>query len=198
MSGSPVEDASVIRKDAPIPVLMQEHDGSFRNAGTTVAADLPEPKLTDPLPQDAGSTRAKPEFEVPVGQAMAQASGLAVPAPAQPAQFKPSVSNYTPPPTPAPPAKRVRVRMSNPGMGRVTVGVRAVSISETVVILAYPQDADNIVEPPVCGGDNPIRVEFEGKRYTCVFGGWTTELEGMFLVVLLRTGEDEDPSPSKA
>jgi hypothetical protein len=88
--------------------------------------------------------------------------------------------------------------MSNPGMGRVTVGVRAVSISETVVILAYPQDADNIVEPPVCGGDNPIRVEFEGKKYTCVFGGWTTELEGMFLVVLLRTGEDEDPSPSKA
>ena len=76
----------------------------------------------------------------------------------------------------------------------MTVSVRAVSISESCVVLAYPLDADNIVEPPVCGGDNPIKVEYEGKSYQCVFGGWTTELEGLFLVIMLLTGEPEEPA----
>jgi hypothetical protein len=82
-------------------------------------------------------------------------------------------------------------------MGRVTVSVRAVSISESCIILAYPKDADNIVEPPVCGGDNPIKVEYEGSSFLCVFGGWTTELEDMFLVILIRT-DPEDEKPAKA
>lgn len=80
--------------------------------------------------------------------------------------------------------------MSNRGMGRVSVSVRAVSISDTCVVLAYPKDADNIIEPPVCGGDNPIKVEYDGNSYLCVFGGWTTELEDMFLVILLITEPD--------
>jgi hypothetical protein len=64
------------------------------------------------------------------------------------------------------------------------------------VVLAYPKDADNIVEPPICGQDNPIKVEYEGNSFMCVFGGWTTELEGMFLVILLLTEEEAPRKPA--
>jgi hypothetical protein len=75
-------------------------------------------------------------------------------------------------------------------MGKVTVSVRAVSVSETCVILAYPKEADNIIEPPICGIDNPIRVDYGADSYQCVFGGWTADMENMFLVILIRV-EDE-------
>lgn len=190
LSGNPTEKGTVIGRDAPIQVLHQEADGSFIKAGTVTNVPVPDIKVTDPLPAGAAESRAKPEFQVAVDPVAAQASGLAVPAAA--VQKVPISS--TPPSLPAPQVqqmtqKRVRVKLSNPGMGRVTVSVRAVSISDSCIVLAYPENADNIIEPPICGDTNPIKVEYEGNTFFCVFGGWTTELEGMFLVIMLRTDE---------
>jgi hypothetical protein len=92
-----------------------------------------------------------------------------------------------------PPVTRAkcRVKLSNPTMGRHTITVRAVAISPTLVVLAYPSDAENIIEPPVCGSDNAITVEYGEARYKCVFGGWTAELENSFLIVLIRLDEKD-------
>jgi len=81
---------------------------------------------------------------------------------------------------------KVRVRLSSPGMGRHTITVRSVAVSESIIVLAYPKDADNIVEPPTADADNPIKVDYGEKSYNCMFGGWTAELENMFLVMLIR------------
>lgn len=198
LAGNPTDKGSVIGRDAPIQVLHQEADGTFKQTNVVTSAPVPDMKVTDPLPADAADSRSKPEFQVAVDGVPAQTSGLAVPAPASPRATVPaSTSAMSPPPRQAPmTTKRVRVKLSNPGMGRVTISVRAVSISESCVVLAYPEDADNIVEPPVCGGENPIKVEYEGNTFMCVFGGWTTTLEGMFLVILLRTEPDEGGKPA--
>jgi hypothetical protein len=194
LAGNPTGKGSVIGRDAPIAVMHQEADGSFTPAGMVTTAHTPEMKVTAPLPPDASESRSKPEFQVAVDQALPQSTGMAVPAPANPKAF---VSSPAPTPAAVPPpeTKRVRVRMSNRGMGRVTVSVRAVSISEACVVLAYPVDADNIVEPPLCDSQNPIKVEYEGNSFRCVFGGWTTELEGMFLIIMLRADEEEGKAP---
>jgi len=186
MTGVPVDNASVIRRDATIPVLHQSDDGSFKPVETVQAATVPEPRGSDPLPPDAATQRSKAEFQVAVDSPL--------PAPAKPTpQALPAAMPAPQAPATAPPSSRVRVRLSNQGMGRVTVSVRAVSISDSVILLVYPPDADNIVEPPICGVENPIKVEYNGNSYWCVFGGWTTELDGSFLVILLRA-DDEAPS----
>lgn len=81
---------------------------------------------------------------------------------------------------------KVRVRLSNKGMGRLTVSVQHAAVSSSLVVLAYPKDADNIAEPPEADSENPITVEIGEKAYKCMFGGWTVEMEQLFLVVLVR------------
>ncbi len=86
---------------------------------------------------------------------------------------------------------KVRVKLSNKGMGKVTISVQAVAVSENCVVLAYPSDAENIVEPPICGLDNPIQVDYGDKRYWCMYGGQALELVPYFLVILIRIPDDE-------
>jgi len=90
----------------------------------------------------------------------------------------------------APPRPKMRVKLSNQGMGRVTVSVQSVAVGDGCIILAYPKDAENIVEPPLCNEDNPIQVDFNDKRYSCAFAGQTAELEGLYLVILVRIDEE--------
>jgi hypothetical protein len=85
---------------------------------------------------------------------------------------------------------KVRVRLSNPNMGRQTVSVREVSVSDTVVILAYDKDADSIVEPPISGADEPIIVNYGEKTYKCLNIGATADLADYFLVILIRVIEE--------
>jgi len=117
----------------------------------------------------------------------------------QPVAAKP-VMPPRPAPAPAAPAPvvpvvvvkpKMRVKLSNSGMGKVTVSVQNVAIGDGCVILAYPSDAENIVEPPLCNEDNPIRVDFNDKRYNCCFAGQTAELEGLYLVILIRIDDDK-------
>lgn len=82
--------------------------------------------------------------------------------------------------------KKVRVRISNPAMGKMTVSVQSVAVSDSLVILAYPKDADSIIEPPEADAENPVIVEVGETAYKCMSGSWTAELEGLFLVVLVR------------
>jgi hypothetical protein len=82
---------------------------------------------------------------------------------------------------------KVRVAISNKNMGKHRVTVRNIAISSSVIILAYPADSDTIIEPPICGTDEPVRIDYAGESYFCVSAGWTAELEGMFLVILPRT-----------
>jgi hypothetical protein len=100
------------------------------------------------------------------------------------------------PPVPQPPlpqqprvvtAKRHKVRLSNEGMGRITVFVDNIVISDSIIILAYREDGSTAVaEPPKCGVDNPVFVEYENKQYPCIFGGWSAEMDERLLVVLVR------------
>jgi len=103
---------------------------------------------------------------------------------------KPVTVIQQPPPTPVAKPK-MRVKLSNKGMGRVTISVQSVAVGENCIILAYPKDAENIVEPPLCNEDNPIQVDFADKRYMCAYAGHTAELEGLYLVVLIRIDEDD-------
>lgn len=86
---------------------------------------------------------------------------------------------------------KVRVKLSNNGMGKVTVSVQSVAVGENCVVLAYPKEAENIVEPPLCASDNPIRVDYGDKRYDCTYAGQAVELDPYFLVILIRIPEDE-------
>ncbi len=86
---------------------------------------------------------------------------------------------------------KMRVKLSNKGMGRVTVSVQSVAVGENCIVLAYPKEAENIVEPPLCDEENPIQVDFNDKRYVCAFGGQTAELEGLYLVILVRMPDAE-------
>jgi hypothetical protein len=107
-----------------------------------------------------------------------------VPAPAAP----PAPVLVTPPAPPAPVSvHRQKVRLSNQGMGKLTVFVDGFAVSDSLIILAYREDGSStIVEPPQCGLDNPVFVEHQGQTYPCIFGGWTAELDGRLLVVLAR------------
>jgi len=71
-------------------------------------------------------------------------------------------------------------------MGKLTVAVQQLAVSETLIILGYPKDAENIAEPPLAGEESPIKVEIGTDSYQCMFGGWTAELGDLFLVVLVR------------
>jgi len=85
------------------------------------------------------------------------------------------------------PSVKYKVKLSNAGMGRVTVFVELVSVSDTIIILAYREDGStSVVEPPECGVDNPVTVEIGESKYQCLYGGWTAELDGRVLIVLVR------------
>ena len=123
----------------------------------------------------------------------------AVQAKPQPVAPKPVTPTPAPRPQPvinqpAPEAVRpkMRVKLSNDGMGKITISVQSVAVSENCVVLAYPADAENIVEPPVCGLDNPIQVDYGDKRYKCMYGGQAVELAPYYLVILIRIPDDEE------
>jgi hypothetical protein len=84
---------------------------------------------------------------------------------------------------------KTRVRLSNAGMGKLTVSVQQLAVSDTLVILGYPKDADNIAEPPLCDAESPVIVQVGAETYKCMFGGWTAEMGDLFLVVLVRITE---------
>lgn len=208
--GAPPGVSVIGSRAAPIPVEHQSLDGSMKAGETILAAAIPEVEITADLPPDAGVAMAAPDLQLEngVGVSPERVVQMTRPEPRvsqviQP-QKTPTTTTQQPPqrqPVPRPqpqaqpqravvkqvePTPRIRVRISNAGMGRITTTVRAVSISDTCIILAYAEDAENIVEPPVCGSDSPITVEYDGKKFLCVFGGWTAELDGSFLVILLR------------
>jgi hypothetical protein len=84
------------------------------------------------------------------------------------------------------PKKFVKVKLSSPVMGRTTLALKQVEVSETLVVLCYDVDAPAIVEPPVHDNDNPLIVEYDGKVYKCIFAGWTVTIGDTFQVVLIK------------
>lgn len=86
--------------------------------------------------------------------------------------------------------KKTTVCLINPAMGKVRAKVDHVGVSDSLIMLAYKNDDNTtIVEPPICGADNPLLVEIGDQRYRCVYGGWSVEMLDHLWVVLLRTEE---------
>lgn len=212
VEGFTVKNAHQLGHSSTIVVQRENPDGSMTRAGTVEVDGPAAINNSGEMPVDAGKPMAAPDFvdklltqaerivdstpEVTVRTEVASTILQGQPIAPGKAYVPPTVTTppvYTQPVAPVVRPKK-RVRLSNRGMGKVTVSVRAVSISETCVILAYPKDADNIVEPPLCGSDTPIKVEFEAKSYSCVFGGWTADLEDMYLVILIRIEEEPEKS----
>lgn len=172
----------------PIPVQREMANGSMEVVGTTEVIKVAEAAtpsfVTTPERVYADSAL----IAAATDSAVSVATPEPLAAPVAPTKPVPGLTKVTPASAAvAVNAPKVRVSLSNRTMGKHRITVRSIAISESLVVLAYPKDSDNIIEPPLCGNDSPIRVDYGGESYHCLFGGWTAELEGMFLVVMIRT-----------
>jgi hypothetical protein len=106
--------------------------------------------------------------------------------PAAPAP--PPAQSATPPEQPvylSPKRIKQKVVLSSSQMGRVTLFVDEVAVSETLVLLAYPTDGScAIIEPPPDGSEHPITVLVSGRSYECGSYGLSAELRGQLVVAL--------------
>lgn len=175
----PAGRGAVIDGASVIPIQMQQPDGSFR---TLYSGSDPSSAALEPR-QDSASQPLSAQPPPATNQAQPPLQYIS---PGGSVQI-PVAASADPPK----PVRKVRVRLSNDFMGKITVSVRTVAVSDTCVVLAYPKDADNIVEPPIATTEHPIRVDVSGDTYFCAFGGWTVELEDVFLVILLRIPQDQ-------
>jgi hypothetical protein len=205
----PMKGVSVISRDAPIAVqrqtdgssdsiLAMQSVGSIQTVGTgrpaaePTYATRPEGYADDHLIKQAvsaensiGVTTAPRAVTVidrsePVVQRV-------TPQPVQPAPVQVGVQQTTQQVVTHRP--KIRVRLSNASMGKLTVSVQQLAVSDTLIILGYPKDADNIAEPPLCDAESPVMVQVGTDNYKCMFGGWTAEMGDLFLVVLVRITE---------
>jgi len=201
----PVKGVSVISRDAPIVVqrqtdgandslLSMQSVGSIQTVGTgqrgpePAYAARPEGYADDHLMKQAiaaenaiGVTTAPRAVTVidrsePVVQRVTP----------QPVQSAPQVGVQQTAQQVATHRPKIRVRLSNASMGKLTVSVQQLAVSDTLIILGYPKDADNIAEPPLCDAESPVMVQVGTDNYKCMFGGWTAEMGDLFLVVLVR------------
>lgn len=198
--GATVSKATVLNgpNTSAIPVQRETADGGMQVVGTSEViktSEAAQPSFsTTPERVYADSQLLDKAVENSVGVSTTPRTATVLDATAAvaPPQIadrpapRPQVAAPVPAPA-APPVQKIRVAMSNKTMGRHRVTVRSVAVSDSLVVLAYPKDSENIIEPPVCDSDNPIRVDIAGDSYHCMFGGWTAELEGLFLVVMIRT-----------
>lgn len=172
--------------DASVQMVGPEYTQPENGVGT-----YPEKVVHVPLPPSQLKSVQQAPAQINPNITVKKAGAPSLPAPTQAAV---AVGAVKAPPTSTllkVPTTKVKVKMSNKGMGKLAVTVRAVSVSETCVILAYAPDSENIIEPPVSDMESPILVEHDGKTYTCVFGGWTAVLDGSFLVILIRSEDEE-------
>lgn len=106
-----------------------------------------------------------------------------------------SVPTPIPVATPAPVTRtKVVLRGSTKGsrVGRMTLFCSAVAVSDSLVVLKYPLDGQTtVVEPPTCMADDPLLVDYQGSTYKCMSDNWAIELDGAYLVVLLRLPDAE-------
>lgn len=172
--GPPEGRGSAIDPSSVIPVQVQQPDGSFRT--TYVAGSAPA--TAEPEAASAPATAA-PAETAPASPPLLRSTVIA------PSEVKP----------PQPPPRKIRVRLSSERMGKVTVSVRDVAVSQTLVALVYPRDAESIIEPPVSSFQDPIRVDVGKDTYFCAYGDWTFELHDIFVVVLLRIPHEYTPPP---
>jgi hypothetical protein len=205
---------SVISRTAGIVVQREGADGKMVNEGALVstrqegAAGVVLARRDPALNGDAQFDRVGVQPVVREATVLSGTEPIRDEGPAAPKNKKVRVDKKAAPATPPPqvaaprpaiqetpkmtqPEKtKVRVRLSNEAMGRQTVSVREVSVSDTVVILAYDKDSDFVVEPPICGADSPITVNVGEKTYKCLNIGATADLADYFLVILIRMIED--------
>jgi hypothetical protein len=77
-------------------------------------------------------------------------------------------------------------------VGRMTIFCSAVAVSESLVVIKYPADGQTtIVEPPTCVTSDPLLVDYQGKTYKCISDNWAVELDGAYLVILIRLPDAE-------
>jgi hypothetical protein len=86
---------------------------------------------------------------------------------------------------------RVKVQLSGSSKdskhGRTTLFCSGVAISESLVVLQYPEDGQTtIVEPASCLPSDPIIVNHNGAKYRCMYDNWSVSLGGHYLVMLVR------------
>lgn len=198
--GSTISKATVLNgpSSGAIPIQRETADGGMQVAGTTEVikiSEAAEPSYTTTPERVYADAKLLESAEDTIGARTTPRTSAVLDANAAvaPPQIidrpRPGV---TPVPAPvsapvAPPTQKIRVALSSKTMGKHRVTVRSVAVSESLVVLAYPKDSDNIIEPPISTSDSPIRVDIGGDSFMCVFGGWTAELEGMFLVVMIRS-----------
>lgn len=92
------------------------------------------------------------------------------------------------------PPPRVKVTLKGTAFGKTTLFCSGVAVSDSLVVIQYPNDGQTtIVEPPVCGAEDPLTVSHDGKTYRCLSGEWAAELNGQYLVVLIRLPDSASP-----
>ena len=85
-----------------------------------------------------------------------------------------------------------RVVMQSPTMGKHTVVVADLVVSDTLVCLWYENDGSmTIVEPPECGADSPLTIVInprspDEQRFKVIYGDWTAEHGDRLMVVFIR------------
>ena len=128
-------------------------------------------------------------------EAIPQPTGrLSAPAPEVIPQVAPQVQQFTAGPhlvvapvqPPAPPPRK-RVVLSGKEIGKMTLFCSGLAVSDTLVVIQYPNDGQTaIYEPPICTDENPLTVLEGTNKYQCISGGWSVELSGQYLVMLPR------------
>lgn len=90
-------------------------------------------------------------------------------------------------PIAAVPRPKVKVILKGTGLGRQTLFCSGVFVSESLVVVRFTNDGEmTIVEPPACGPEDPLLVTYADKTYRCLAGEWGVEIDGQYLVVLVR------------
>lgn len=102
-------------------------------------------------------------------------------------QFSPPV--VAPQQLALPPAvPKVKVTISSRATGKMTLFCTGVAVSDTILVIQYPADGQTaIYEPPTTEDDaDPLMVVTPQGPYRCLSLGFSVELNGQYLVILVR------------
>ncbi len=85
------------------------------------------------------------------------------------------------------PSPKVKVSIASAATGKMTLFCTGVAVSESILVIQYPADGQTaIYEPPVTDETDPLRVTTPEGTYRCLSLGFSVELGGQYLVILVR------------
>lgn len=85
------------------------------------------------------------------------------------------------------PKTKVKVQFSGSGIGKIIVFCQEVAVSESLVVLGFPQDGSTSIfmPPTMLDVEDPLIVTVGKDVYRCLSNEWTFDLMGLMFLVLL-------------